>query len=58
MHCKDAILEKTKTAAEFHSKLQLNAAPDENDCTSFIMLVMHVVAHLEARNVTHVVNVQ
>ena len=48
-----------RTAKEFHSKLQINAAPDENDNASFIMLAMRrpIVALLEARNVTHVVNV-
>ena len=50
-------MEETKTVEEFHSKLQLNVTPDENDNASFIMLLMHVVALLEARNVTHVVNV-
>ena len=51
-------MEETKTAKEFHSKLQLNVTWDENDNASFIMLVMRVVALSEARNVTHIVNVQ
>ena len=56
-HCNHVIIEETKTAEEFHSKLQLNVTPYENDNASFIMLVMRVVVFLEARNVTHVVNV-
>ena len=50
-------MDETKTVEEFHSKLQLNVTPDENDTASFIMLVMRVVALVEARNITHVVNV-
>ena len=36
-NCNNIIMEETKTVEEFHSKIQLNVAPDENDYKSFII---------------------